>query len=56
MDKLSEDLNKVTQVCMTAQENTSKLIISLVLARPQDSPHTTTEANPPRESRTFISN
>ena len=48
MDKVSGDLNKITQACMAAPENTSNLIensISQALARPQDS--IPREAKPP---------
>ena len=47
-DKMSGDLNKITQACTTAQDNTSKLIenaISQALARPWDS--TPKDTSPP---------
>ena len=56
MDKVSGDLNKVTQACNAVQENVGKLIenaISQALAKPQDCKPT--EINP-RESRAFRSN
>ena len=55
MDKVSGDINKITQACITAQEDTGKLIentISQALTEPQDvTPHNTTI-----DSRTFGTN
>ena len=55
MHKVSSDINKITQACTAAQENTAKLIENAILqalTKPQDIiPH-----YPARDCRTFGAN
>ena len=54
-DKVSIDINRVTQACMADQENTGKLIenaISRALTKPQD----VMSPNPAIDSRSFGTN
>ena len=56
-DKVSGDVNKITQVCTAAQENTGTLIENAILqalATPHD--RTPPGPNPPREARIFTLN
>ena len=51
-NKVSSDLDKISQACTVAQKNTSRLVQDAILqdlAKPQDS--TPIRANPPREPR-----